>query len=37
MKLFVVLIGLFLLMELGMTIGTEQAKSCKDITWCSTK
>jgi hypothetical protein len=37
MKLFLVLLGLFLITELGMTLGTKQAKACKDITWCKVK
>jgi len=37
MKLFLVLIGLFLLTELGMTIGAKQAKPCKEISWCKVK
>ena len=34
MRLILVLLGLFLLMELGMVLGTKQAKACKDIDWC---
>lgn len=37
MKLFLVVISFFLLMELCTTLGTKTAKSCKDISWCKAK